>query len=315
MTPSSSLDALVRVQSDDEALYDALLSTIEQRTTRLAELEEEVAPLHRALEKFEWQYNSQLGGLQRDLRNLRRQVETIEQRTARIHARMVADPNHVMGDLFNDEELREIGELFEVELPESWFSGPREAQARQREERSDDEQYDAEEELERQIRMRAEKPRLNEHDEQEIRTLHRALARRFHPDLADTEAERAVCQEMMLRINAAWHSRDLDALRTLDEQSGDLAGLTARDGYGRRIHWARQECVRLDERIRDVNERLTSLRESTTFPLWFNQTLAQTVITQRASVLRVDIATEQERLADIKLAFRQALAAYAAVVA
>ncbi len=308
--------AIIPVQSEEEAVYESLLLAIDSRSSRLTDLNAEIAPLLRALEKFEWQYNTQLGSLQRELKHLRSQVETIEHRTARIHARTVADPNHIMGDLFNEEELREIGELFGVQLPESWFESAREVEDRRHRQGADDdgdwENDPVEEEILRRLnRNRLHRKRLPEDIEQELRSLHRSLARRFHPDLASTEAERVVCQEMMLRINAAWHEQNLNELRKLDEQSDHLDATSSQQGFVRRIHWARQECIRLDESIAALVYKLTSLRESNTFPLWFNPTLAQTVITQRASALRLDLATEERRMEEMKLAFRHALASYA----
>lgn len=312
--------AVIHVPSDDHQRYDALLRDIDQRSLHLAQLEEDLAPLLRALEQFEWQYNSMLGGLQREVRTARQQRETIENWTTRIHARVVADPHHVMGDLFSEEELRQIGTMFGVELPESWFESAREAEERQRREAESEGFFDgnasAEEEiLRRMLRGRNERDPLPDEVAQEIRALHRALARRFHPDLATTEAERQLCQDMMLRINDAWHNRDLAALRALDEQSGHLEGTSSDRGILRRIHWAQQECIRLDGLIDGLVTKLASLRGSSTFPLWFNPTLARTVITQRASVLQMDLSTETLRLDDARDAFRHALASYAVTVA
>jgi len=311
---------MVPVPSEDEAVYASLLLAIDSRSSRLTDLEAEVAPLLRALEKFEWQYNAMLGTLQRELRELRSQVETVADRTARIHARTVADPDHIMGDLFNAEELREIGDLFGVQLPESWFESAREVEEKRRRQREDDSDGwhndPVEEEILRRLnRIRPQRKRLPQDTEQELRSLHRSLARRFHPDLASTEAERVVCQEMMLRINAAWHEQDLSELRKIDQQSDHLDATSSQRGFVRRIHWARQECIRLDREILELHHQLTSLRDSNTFPLWFNATLAQTVIAQRASALRVDLANEERRMEEMKLAFRHALASYAVTVA
>ncbi|MGN6030165.1 MAG: hypothetical protein ACTHQE_00740 [Thermomicrobiales bacterium] len=317
--PSRSL-AIVHIPSDDHQRYDALLRDIDRRTIHLAQLEGDLAPLLRALEQFEWHYNSTLGGLQREVRTARIQRETIEHWTTRIHARVVADPHHVMGDLFSEEELRQIGTMFGVDLPESWFESAREAEERQRREAEAEGFFGgntaAEEEiLRRMLRGRGDRDRLPDEVEQEIRSLHRGLARRFHPDLATTEAERQLCQDMMLRINDAWHNRDLAALRDLDEQSGHLEGTSSDRGILRRIHWAQQECIRLDGLIEGLTAKLASLRSSSTFPLWFNPTLARTVITQRASVLKMDLTSETQRLDDAREAFRHALASYAVTVA
>ncbi len=308
--------ALIPVPSEDEEVYSSLLLAIDSRSSRLTDLEAEVVPLLRALEKFEWQYNSMLGTLQQKLRDLRSQVEIVEDRTARIHVRTVADPNHIMGDLFNEEELREIGILFGVQLPESWFESAREVEGKRRKQREDDPNDPIEEEILRRLnRDRPQRKRLPQDIEQELRSLHRSLARRFHPDLASTEAERVVCQEMMLRINAAWHEQDLIELRKIDQQSDHLDATSSQRGFVRRIHWARQECIRLDGEILELLHQLSSLRDSNTFPLWFNATLAQTVIAQRAASLRIDLANEERRMEEMKLAFRHALASYAVTVA
>ncbi len=53
---------------------------------------------------------------------------------------------------------------------------------------------------------------------QELKTLYRRLARRFHPDLATDPAERERRNRLMAEINAAYSERDLDALRLLVAQ-------------------------------------------------------------------------------------------------
>lgn len=63
-----------------------------------------------------------------------------------------------------------------------------------------------------------------------LKVAYRALARRFHPDLARTEAERLEFSERMARINALYHDGDVDRLEVLAEQAkaGEVdEGLTA----------------------------------------------------------------------------------------
>lgn len=52
----------------------------------------------------------------------------------------------------------------------------------------------------------------------ELKTAYRALARRFHPDLARTEEERLQASKMMVRINALYRDGDLDRMLALAEQ-------------------------------------------------------------------------------------------------
>ncbi|HEX2907225.1 MAG TPA: hypothetical protein VHO69_10225 [Phototrophicaceae bacterium] len=54
--------------------------------------------------------------------------------------------------------------------------------------------------------------------ETRLKQLYRALARRYHPDLAATPAERDYRTRLMVLINEAYENRDLDTLQILFEQ-------------------------------------------------------------------------------------------------
>jgi len=318
-SPSSSMSMpLVRCITDDELEYVELTLHIDWRTAQIAALETELAPLQGAFERFEWEYTQRIGHLQADLRNLRATIERIEHRTARIHARLVADPNGVLGDLFDRDELREIGEMFGIEVPDEWFQLARPGRGRRGERdwnyAGDGEQDpSAEEEILRRL-QRARKA-LPEDDARELRQRYRDLARRFHPDLAEDDSERTMRQEIMLRINHAWHCQDLKALRAIEQELETMLPGWSTSRLAHRIAWARRECERLDSLAGALVGRIRRLRASETFPLWFNSTLGTTVITQRALAIAHELERERERLDDVKLAFRQALAHYAAAVA
>ena len=310
------LTALVPLPDRAETEYAALRAEIEFRAAVIARLEAEIAPVTAALEKFEWEYRARLGGLQAELRAIRDLIATLEDRTVRIHARMVADPNGMLGDLFDREELRQIGEMFGIEIPANWFQAADHDERRERESDwrffgRDREDPDLEQEEERRrIRWR-EKRRLPKETEAELRTLFRSLARRFHPDLCDSEHDRMRRQEIMLRINEAWHHRDLHMLQRIDRESAHEGGRDARASFVERVLWARAECRRLDERIDALTRQLRALRASDTFPLWFNPSLGNSVISQRATALRIDIANAHRQEDEVKDAFRQALRYYA----
>lgn len=61
----------------------------------------------------------------------------------------------------------------------------------------------------------AEKARGSRHSR--IKKLYRQLARRYHPDLANDEAERERRTKIMSLINTAYQEQDLDSLEVLDE--------------------------------------------------------------------------------------------------
>jgi len=50
---------------------------------------------------------------------------------------------------------------------------------------------------------------------QDIKTLYRRLARRYHPDLTRTEADRRACNEQMVEVNRAYSAGDLQTLMHL----------------------------------------------------------------------------------------------------
>jgi len=303
--------ALVPLPCPDEREYAALRAEHQLRLAQLARLDAEIAPLVAALEKFEWEYSARLGVLQQELAGIRALIERLEHRTARIHARLMADPHGMLGDLFDREELREIGEMFGIEIPPSWFRGNEEPEP-------DDEAGHAWDFFEghgfrgegEELRRRSRKPRLADDVMREIRTLYRGLARRFHPDLSEDPEDLIRRQEIMLRINAAWHDQDLHALRTLEQETAHEMGRSHGSPLAHRIPWLRQECVRLDRRIEALTGQLHALRASDTFPLWFNPALGNSVISQRATALRIDIATAHHHADLAKDAFRQALLHY-----
>jgi hypothetical protein len=162
--------------------------------------------------------------------------------------------------------------------------------------------------------QRTTKRRLPEEQAIEMKSRYLELARRFHPDLADSEDERTLRQEIMLRINHAWQCQDLDGLRDLDQELEQMLPGWSADHLTHRLAWARRECQRLDEKACVLLGRLRQLRASETFPLWFNSTLGRTIITQHASALRRDLNREQERLEEARTAFKLALAHYAAAI-
>jgi hypothetical protein len=315
-TPVPTSTSLVRCVSDDELEYIELLLRIDWRTAQVAALEEELGPLQRAFERFEWEYSQRLGPLQADLRRLRESIELIEHRTARIHARLVADPSGIMGDLFDQDELREIGDMFGIDVPDEWFAQARPGKHRRDRgwDYADGPQDDAEEEILRRLQRQGRK-RLPEETAAELRRRYRELARRFHPDLATSEGERIMRQEIMLRINHAWHCQDLDALRAIDQEMETFLPGWSSSRLAERVAWARRECARLDANAHELIGRIRRLRASKTFPLWFNSTLGRTVITQRALAIGNEIERERERLEEAKHGFTQALAHYAAATA
>jgi hypothetical protein len=305
---------LVRLITDDEREYTDLTLRIGWRTDQIAALEAELAPIQRAFETFEWEFSQRVGQLAAEVRVLRATTLRMEHQTARIHARLLADPAGVLGDLFDRDELLEIGEMFGIDVPDEWFASAREGQRSGGGDWDWAEGFPGEEEILREMQRNPRK-RLPKEHATELKSRYLELARRFHPDLADSDDERTLRQEIMLRVNHAWQCQDLDGLRELDQELEQMLPGWSADHLAHRLAWARRECERLDDKAAVLLGRIRQLRASETFPLWFNSTLGRTVIGQRASALRRDLDLEQERLDAAKTAFKLALAHYAAAIA
>lgn len=303
--------ALVCVRTAEEVEYARWRVALDVRRRRMGELEAAVAPLQRAFEQFEQTYNTRLEPAQRALREVEAEIAQCESRIARIHARIVSDPEGVLGDLFSRDELREIGAMFDVDASawQEWQEWHDRQEAAKRRDELPHERH-RRERLHHE-RFEPRRRRLAAGDEAELRARYRALARRFHPDLARGAEDRHYRQEMMHRVNAAWHARDLAALRAL-AQEVERAGLDWEERpLASRLAWTRRECARLDGVIGGLAERLAALRASATLPLWMNPTLAETVIAQRLVHLASELDRARERLDAVRQAFRQALAAFA----
>ena len=311
--------AVVCLPDPAQAEFERIQADLSLRRIRIDQLDTEIAPLNAALDAFEWKYRSRLGPLQHELGTLRNQCEVIEHRTIRIHARLVADPDGVLGDLFTREELNEIGDMFGIDIPASWFAhegatAEREHERAWRFHESTGRNATEEEEILRRM-SRTNRPQLPADQRRELRALYLKLARNCHPDLATDDADRQRRAELMHRINDAWHAQDLHALRSIEEDRGGVLGWRRLTSWAERLRWAQRECARLDEQVLTLTRRLHDLRTNETYPLWFNPSLGDSVMTQRVTSLRIDIATAHHRLDEAKDAFKQALQFYAASVA
>jgi hypothetical protein len=95
----------------------------------------------------------------------------------------------------------------------------------------------------------------------DIKTLYRKLARRYHPDLARNDADRALSSQQMIEINQAYQAGDLTTLM-------NIAGIGIPYGVEvsqpakkiRRTHTARlTEAEQVEQKIHDVRQEIARL--------------------------------------------------------
>jgi len=98
--------------------------------------------------------------------------------------------------------------------------------------------------------------------------LFRKLARRFHPDLGQTTLEISYRSEMMVAVNLAYTTDDIQALYDLADQldptdAAELASIQSLE-----IRELQKQLIRLRQRRRKAKRRLAALREENTARLW-----------------------------------------------
>jgi hypothetical protein len=98
--------------------------------------------------------------------------------------------------------------------------------------------------------------------------LYRELARKFHPDLADTAVERAYRTSMMAAINNAYANDNIEALYDLageldPDEIAELAQIEHLE-----IRRLRRQILQIQQRQRRAQRRLQALMQENTARLW-----------------------------------------------
>lgn len=130
------------------------------------------------------------------------------------------------------------------------------------------------------------------------RRLYRELARRFHPDLAESAAELAYRTSMMAAVNTAYSAGDVHALY-------DIAGELQPEEIARIESFETVEVQRLYRRIvqcrrrrRKVRRQLQTLRQENTARLWRKAQGLEGADENWWASVRVDLEAARDRLQD-----------------
>jgi hypothetical protein len=104
--------------------------------------------------------------------------------------------------------------------------------------------------------------------DERLKAAYRALARRFHPDLARTEEERVRCGALMARINALYHDGDLSRLEAMAEQA--KGGELDEDGADLEEQLAilQERLAWFDLVLENLREERADLERTPTCELW-----------------------------------------------
>lgn len=272
--------AIVRTQTPEEREYARYMTDVEARRRRAADLQAELASLKLTLGRFEAEYHTRVGTLFVELDRVRLAIAEYERRIARLQCDSGADPTDV------EQEVRTA------------FGAQRE------EVRAEEEEARR---YERAFKREQARPRLDAESETELRQLYRELAKRHHPDLARTEAERLRRAAMMQRVNAAFLERDLTALRALEHEAEVQDPAFEARSIGEKLVWAIREVARLDAVITDLDTELAAVQVSDTHGMWTRQEAGDRVIEILEDDLQRDLAAERDRLAELIATYRHLL--------
>ncbi len=264
------------------------------------QLQRELAPLEASFAAFEHRVASQTATMVAERNRLRYICDELDRYTSRLHARLISDPKGHLSAVFTPEELRAIGDLFGISMPEDLFEPASHTTTQEQNWEYADDAADG----------AGADPPISSTEAEELRLLYRQLAKAFHPDLATDAGEREFRQEMMLRVNHAWQMRDLAAMQSIQQGTADFSGQGPLRLALIEVIRRRAELAHLTAVCAAARNRLHQLRTSRTRPLWSEPTLAKTAIARHVRKLETEIAELGQRHVMLVEEFRQALGTY-----
>ncbi len=274
------MDAIVKSGTPEEREYDRYLGEVEIRKRHVTGLQADLQLLKEKLGTFNAEYHTRVGVLFVEIDKIHLSIKEYEYRIAHLQS----DPDTTPEDL--EQETRDR------------FS-----------EKHEEVHQDEEEtrRYERTYREDQHLPQLDEQSESTLKALFRDLAKRFHPDLARTDAERQQREAIMKRVNAAFHERDIEALEAITAETVlDDPAFEAR-GIGEKLVWAIREVSRLDGLVAAIVAEREALLASDLAQLLQRQEAGENIIERLEHTARHDVEQAQQRLQEAIESFRQSV--------
>lgn len=272
---SSQLQDLV---VSSEAGYEEYLAKKAEVTTKrqsIADLQERIKEYERVLGQFMVEYHAKVGTLQVQLDKINLEIDEIRFRIGWLSVR---DTPEGMEERLQEEFTTHREQ---VEADEFESAGARTAY----------------EEIQ-------EKEDLPLEDRKELKRHYRELAKRFHPDLADSEEDRSRRNEIMAEVNAAYKQEDLNALREMLERYEWVEAEARAETWTDKIEALDNEGRRLDKLLVDLKHKLVEIEGSSAFQLWQSVKQAAEQGRDLLQELCADLEWEIERRLE-ELAYQQ----------
>lgn len=105
-------------------------------------------------------------------------------------------------------------------------------------------------------------------EKEAAKRLYRELARRFHPDLAAGNVERAYMTAIMASINIAYERQDVSALHNLAGELDPTAVADLETIDNVQIRKLREQLLKIQRRQRKVQQQYRALRQDNVAKLW-----------------------------------------------
>lgn len=270
-------NAIVRSETPEEREYARYLGEIEIRKRRIADLQADLQLLKEKLGLFNAEYHTRVSKLFVELDQIRLEIEEYEYRIVRLQQEPELGPDDL------DREARDQ------------FS------------QQSEQVHEDEEETRRYERTWQEdqqRPGLDERSESTLKSLFRDLARRFHPDLARTDAERQQREAIMKRVNAAFHERDVNELETISAEAAFEDAAFESRSTSEKLIWAIREVSRLDDFAASIAQERETLMASDLAQLWERQEAGEQVIERLEQDVRRDTDRARQRLDQVIARFQ-----------
>jgi hypothetical protein len=146
------------------------------------------------------------------------------------------------------------------------------------------------------------KKEVNETTKEELKTLYRRLAKRFHPDLVRDPAEKHWREEQMAKVNTAYADQDMTALLAIE---GNAVWTPVKPVQSREeeIVELRSELKRLNGLIAELERTLRELINSDVVKLMLDVSIARKsgrdLLREMETALLARVATLQSELSSI----------------
>lgn len=259
---------LFRAPTSDELELARLQVELESRRSELERLEAERDTLEIGLTRFAAEVKVRIGDVKDEIRQIRHELDEMRMRISRLRADPMATPADV------EREVAEEMAQAEAEM-NGEFINPGNGKNK---------------------RNLPTRPMSSIETEAEVLRLYRELAKRHHPDLARSAAERERRAELMLRVNVAYRDRDLATLQSIYLEVQLDSPLSSEELCRQRLAWTRHEIARLDREIRAIVMRMDSLTNTDTYTLWQSSEKGEPAMEELETRTRQRLARERERL-------------------